>query len=142
MLIQGPTFIFFLTNFPGSTFIPCPITITYSRVSMLVKVHIFCHKILRNLHIDFVLCSASWRWRFRKILWPSQNLWTLRKKRSWPQSHESREIFGETKTRKMAPRRDQSRGLEPQLQALVHAISKILFRHTSRKSLVYDSWLL
>ena len=47
-----------------------------------VKVHIFWegHKILRNLHLTFVLCSASQkyvRWRFPKILWPSQNIWTL-----------------------------------------------------------------
>ena len=32
-----------------------------------------------------------------------------------PQSRESREIFGETETMKMAPRRDQSRGLESRL---------------------------
>ena len=32
---------------------------------------------------------------------------------------QSREIFGETETMKMAPRRDQSRGLQSQLQALV-----------------------
>ena len=36
----------------------------------------------------------------------------------WLQSRESREIFGETETMKMAPRRDQSRGLESRLQAL------------------------
>ena len=43
------------------------------------KVHIFRegHKILRNLHLTFVLCSASQKWRFCKILWPSQNIWTL-----------------------------------------------------------------
>ena len=37
------------------------------------KVHIFWegHKILRNLHLTF-----DW-WRFPKILWPSQNIWTL-----------------------------------------------------------------
>ena len=40
-------------------------------------------------------------------------------KQSWPQSRESREIIGETETRKMDPRRDQSRGLESRLQALV-----------------------
>ena len=45
------------------------------------KMRIYLHtlwegnKILRNLHLTFVLCSA--RWRFRKILWPSQNIWTL-----------------------------------------------------------------
>ena len=38
---------------------------------------------------------------------------------AWPQSRESREIFGETETTKMAPRRDQSRGLESRLQPLV-----------------------
>ena len=32
---------------------------------------------------------------------------------------QSREIFGETETMKMVPRRDQSRGLESRLQALV-----------------------
>ena len=37
----------------------------------------------------------------------------------WSQSHESQEIFGETETRKMAPRQDQSRGLESRLQPLV-----------------------
>ena len=46
------------------------------------KVHIFWegHKILRNLRQLFVLCTATqsnnW-WRFRKILGPSQNIWTL-----------------------------------------------------------------
>ena len=36
-----------------------------------IKVHIFWegHKILQNLHRGFILCS--------KILWPSQNMWTL-----------------------------------------------------------------
>ena len=45
----------------------------------LDKVHIFWegHKILQNLHLTFVLCSARVRWRFRKILWPFQNIWTL-----------------------------------------------------------------
>ena len=33
-------------------------------------------------------------------------------------SRESREIIGETETRKIDPRRDQSRGLESRLQAL------------------------
>ena len=45
-----------------------------------------------------------------------------------PQSRESREIFGETETMKMAPRRDQSRGLESRLQALVHT-KKIFSAH-------------
>ena len=47
----------------------------------IVKVRIFWEglKILRNLHLTFDLCSASQiRLRFRKILWPSQNIWTLR----------------------------------------------------------------
>ena len=37
------------------------------------------HTIMRNLHLTFALCSASQKywWRFRKILWPSQNIWTL-----------------------------------------------------------------
>ena len=49
------------------------------------KVHIFCegHKIyLRNLHLTFdlhyiLVHRTKARWRFRKILWPSQNIWTL-----------------------------------------------------------------
>ena len=45
------------------------------------KVHIFWegHKLLRNLHRRFVLCGngSNLRWRFRKIFWPSQNMWTL-----------------------------------------------------------------
>ena len=46
------------------------------------KVHIFWegHKILWNVHQFFVLCiycqSNNW-WRFRRIVWPSQNIWTL-----------------------------------------------------------------
>ena len=40
------------------------------------------------------------------------------------QSRESREIFGETETMKMAPRRDRSRGLESRLQALVTTLKK------------------
>ena len=39
---------------------------------------------------------------------------------SWPQSRESQEIIGETETMKMGPRRDQSRGLESRLQALLY----------------------
>ena len=35
-----------------------------------------------------------------------------------PQSRESREIFGETETMKIASRRDQSLGLDSRLQAL------------------------
>ena len=45
-----------------------------------------------------------------------------------PQSRESREIFGENETTKKAPRRDQSRGLESQLQALVGTKLKIRFK--------------
>ena len=49
----------------------------------LLKVHIFweSHKILRNLHRRFdwhYLHRTNLRWRFRKILWPSQNIWTLK----------------------------------------------------------------
>ena len=40
------------------------------------------------------------------------------RKQNWPQSRESREIIGETETKKMDSRRDQSRGLESRLQAL------------------------
>ena len=46
-----------------------------------IKIHIFWEgrTILRNLHLTF-----DWhyitkvKWRFRKILWPSQNIWTLK----------------------------------------------------------------
>ena len=44
------------------------------------KVHIFWegHKILQNLHLTFVRYYRTIvRGRFRKILWPSQNIWTL-----------------------------------------------------------------
>ena len=43
------------------------------------KVHIFGegHKILRNIHLTFDYIQSKERWRFRKILWPSQNVWTL-----------------------------------------------------------------
>ena len=48
------------------------------------KVHIFWegHKILRNLPLTFdcMYCSQKKDRRFRKILWPSQNIWTLQ---SW-----------------------------------------------------------
>ena len=49
---------------------------------IVYKVHIFWegHKILRNLHRRFdqyILHRTNLRWRFRKILWPSQNIWTL-----------------------------------------------------------------
>ena len=47
------------------------------------KVHIFweVHKILRNLHCRFdwhYIGQIGIRWRFRKIVWPSQNIWTLK----------------------------------------------------------------
>ena len=51
------------------------------------KVHIFWEglKILRNLHLTFAkvkvkrlaLHRTKVRWKFCKILWPSQNIWTL-----------------------------------------------------------------
>ena len=40
---------------------------------------------LRNLHLTFVLCSTSRKyikWRFLKILWPSQKIWILKCKNS------------------------------------------------------------
>ena len=46
------------------------------------KVHIFWegHKTLGNLHQlfdwQYIHRTNNW-WRFRKILWPSQNIWTL-----------------------------------------------------------------
>ena len=42
----------------------------------LIKVHVFWegHKILSNLHRR---CRKNLRWRFRKSLWPSQNIWNL-----------------------------------------------------------------
>ena len=45
----------------------------WSRIQ--IKVHLFWegHKILRNL----VLHRTNVRWRFWKMLWPSQNRWTL-----------------------------------------------------------------
>ena len=50
---------------------------TYNTVLFTYKVHIFWegHKILRNLHLTFDY--STYRWRFHKILWPSQNIWTL-----------------------------------------------------------------
>ena len=39
------------------------------------------HKILRNLHLTFdysLYIQSKVRWRFRKILCPSQNIWTLK----------------------------------------------------------------
>ena len=48
-------------------------------VSKWVEVHIFWegHKLLRNLHLTFDYIQSKIMWRFRKILWPSQNIWTL-----------------------------------------------------------------
>ena len=53
---------------------------------IFLKVHIFWegHKILLNLHQLFDWqyigqITNNW-WRFRKILWPSQNIWTLQNK--------------------------------------------------------------
>ena len=47
-----------------------------------VKVHIFWegHKILRNLPLTFdcMYCSQKLGEDFAKILWPSQNIWTLK----------------------------------------------------------------
>ena len=48
---------------------------------------------------------------------------------AWPQSRESRKIFGETETTKMAPRRDQSRGLESWLQPLVQTYVVCMIVH-------------
>ena len=48
---------------------------------ILCKVHIFLegHKILPNLHLTFdcMYCSQKLGEEFAKILWPSQNIWTL-----------------------------------------------------------------
>ena len=46
------------------------------------------------------------------------------RKQNWPQSRESREIIGETETKKKDLRRDQSRGLESRLQALISSNCK------------------
>ena len=62
-----------------------------------------------SLGISKALTSAS-------IL---ENNWKKPRKYSVCQSRESRGIFDETETRKMGPRRDQSRGLESRLQALM-----------------------
>ena len=42
----------------------------------VLKVHIFWegHTILRNLHFWLALHRTKVRWRFPKILWPSQNI--------------------------------------------------------------------
>ena len=48
----------------------------WTRLTMkiLVKVHVFWEG-----HKNFcpMQCQSKVRWRFRKILWPSQNIWTL-----------------------------------------------------------------
>ena len=40
----------------------------------LIKVRIFCegHKILQNLHLQYIQTKV--RWRFRKFVWPSENI--------------------------------------------------------------------
>ena len=53
--------------------------------------------------------------------------WKKARKHSICQSRESRGIFDETETRKMGPRRDQSRGLESRLQALVSTVPNVIF---------------
>ena len=58
------------------SFTICFITILF------IKVHIFWegHKILRNLYLTFdysTYIQSKVRWRFCKIMWPSQNIWTL-----------------------------------------------------------------
>ena len=51
------------------------------RYIVMFKVHIFWEgrKNLRNLHLTFdcIYCSQKVKGRFRKILWPSQNILTL-----------------------------------------------------------------
>ena len=44
-----------------------------------LKVHIFWegYKILRNLHQLLAVHRTNNWWRFHKILWPSENIWTL-----------------------------------------------------------------
>ena len=47
------------------------------------KIHIFWkgHNILRNIHCKFdwhYISRTNLRWRFCKVLWPSQNIWTLK----------------------------------------------------------------
>ena len=51
---------------------------TESYFDIFDKVHIFWggHKISRNLHLTFDRHYI--RWRFLKILWPPQNIWTLK----------------------------------------------------------------
>ena len=70
----------------------------YSTTALYNKVHIFWegHKIFRNLHLTFVLCSASKkvRWRFCKILWPSQNIWTLCTMDAWSELLKISQIVG------------------------------------------------
>ena len=69
-------------------FLPNLVSVFWDKKLVLFhKVHIFWegHKILRNLHLAFVPCKylvqdqSKVRWRFRKILLPSQNIWTLSK---------------------------------------------------------------
>ena len=56
--------------------------VIYKYIYKPCKVYIFWegHKILRNLHLRFdryYILRTNLRWEFRKILWPSQNIWTL-----------------------------------------------------------------
>ena len=56
-------------------------------ISFFFKVHIFWeyHKIFEKIHLYFdwhyilvlLHTKTKIRWRFRKILWPSQNIWTI-----------------------------------------------------------------
>ena len=46
-----------------------------STVNLTIQIHIEDFRILENI-ITYVERS-NLRWRFRKILWPSQNIWTL-----------------------------------------------------------------
>ena len=62
----------------------CPfLSLKRNILSVLNEVHIFWegHKILRNLPLTLDYSTsgqAKVRGRFRKILWPSQNIWTLK----------------------------------------------------------------
>ena len=53
-------------------------TVMKVSIGTTFKLHIFWegHKILQNLHL-LSFCQSKSRWRFRKSLWPSQNIWTL-----------------------------------------------------------------
>jgi len=53
----------------------------FKPLSFYDKVRLFweSHKFLQNLHLSFVYSTIKTkvRWRLYKILWPSQNIWTL-----------------------------------------------------------------